>query len=245
MKASWRQACFVQVKDKNFDSTRANNGTNTKAQAHLSAHGTVVGDCGDEFEIKALLEGTDGSNYEYNIDKASFFSKAGWQIDQVIPRAKLCYDFTLSVKALNAESVAAHQKRTSGNGYNNQNDDSATEKFCNLPPLCAVYVQEINFLGMKEKSDWRGPMLADFEGVIAAEHECQDFTADLRLHSKSTDVFVKKIHPELTKVDTYHFSFKTTIEGPNLHDYYLGELHAYDYSNAQDTDTKESVELLW
>ena len=98
---------------------------------------------------------------------------------------------------------------------------------------------------MSEETDWSGPMLANFEGVISAEKACKNFTADLKLHYKEKGNYVANIHPTLTKVDIYTYSFKTSVEADNLYGYYMGKLHAYDYSNQVDQDYADSEELLW
>lgn len=88
--------------------TRADNDTGAVATASLTAVGVVAGDCGSDYAFTAVLTGTDGSEYSFDIDADDFFSVDGQAFTQDIARTEENYTFTVTVEATGAQSVAEH-----------------------------------------------------------------------------------------------------------------------------------------
>lgn len=116
----WTQACKVQVDEASFlGFTAANNETNTTAAAHLLANGTKTGDCGSKFTFSAVLTDSDGNSQVIKINENEFFSEAGQTIDQDIARELAYLNFSVKVKADDAQTAAEHQAMTVSTGYHN------------------------------------------------------------------------------------------------------------------------------
>lgn len=65
----WIQACEVKLDNVQFNAfTQANNETNTSAAANLFVNASQIGDCGNDFTVTGVLNGTDGSSYPITIN---------------------------------------------------------------------------------------------------------------------------------------------------------------------------------
>jgi len=243
---TWTQGCGVQIDQAQFTQfICADNVTNTDASAHIFVNGTKIGDCGNDFTITATLTGNDGSSYNFSVDSEAFFSNAGQSLSQQIDRESAQYSFTLGVVANDAESVADHQAQTASEGYVQVLSDSASTTATSCVPICNVFINDLQFLGYREESDWQGPMLATYSGQISAEQSCDNLSAQLRLRGEDETSYITAVVPELTKIDEYNFNFTTTVSGPNLYGNYYAKLQAYDQDNEVDKVWDQTEEALW
>lgn len=141
----------------------------------------------------------------------------------------------MTVVANDAESAADHQAQTVSTGYVQQlsdTDSSNGESSC--APACNVFINDLQFLGYREESDWQGPMLATYSGQISAEKSCDNLAAQLRLRGEDETSYITAVVPELTRIDEYNFNFTTDVSGPNLYGNYYAKLQAYDQDNGAD-----------
>jgi len=87
--------------------------------------------------------------------------------------------------APNAQSVLAHQGMTTNFGFMNILSDSATTTGVNMQPVCDVVAESITWVSYAEVTDYTGPMVATYSGVVTAELSCVALSATLRIKPDS------------------------------------------------------------
>jgi hypothetical protein len=112
---------------------------------------------------------------------------------------------------------------TSGKGWNNVVTASQSATARSEAPVCDVKINSLVFGGYSEESDWSGPMLAVYSGVVQAEQSCTDLVAEVSLTTQD-GVKVITENATLTKTGTYTFNFTATVSAPNDYGYYHGAL---------------------
>lgn len=73
------------------------------------------------------------------------------------------------MNAPNAQSPASHQNMTTGDGFNNILSSSDEADGCNKPTVCNVVANSIEWISYEEVTDWSGPMLAKYSGVVTLD----------------------------------------------------------------------------
>jgi len=56
----------------------------------------------------------------------------------------------------------------------------------NMLPVCDVVAESITWISYAEVTDYSGPMVATYSGVVTAELSCVALTASLRIKPDST-----------------------------------------------------------
>jgi hypothetical protein len=165
----------------------ADSNTDTEAQANIVMGGVALGDC-DVPSVTATMTGTDGSSYSFAITD-DFYTAVGQSVNQPISRTSDAYTVVVDMSAPLAQSVDSHQNMTSGVGFVNILDDSATITGTNQPPLCDVVASSITWVSYAEVTDYSGPMVATYSGVVTAEKTCASLSANLRIKDNSTAAY--------------------------------------------------------
>lgn len=123
---------------------------------------------------------------------------------------------------------------TSDTGYVNVLSDWQTLDFDIEAPICNVYAQSLTWKGFKEQSDYNGPMLATYSGVVTAEKACENVLVLLTLKEGSSKVSISNVTITPTKEGIYTYTFTQDIQGPNDQGWYKASIKAYDASNPSD-----------
>lgn len=131
------------------------------------------------------MTGSDGSSYTFVVSD-DFFTEAGQNINQVISRTKDTYTVVVDMSAPNAQSVFDHQSMTQNFGFTNILSDSASTTGVNMLPICDVVAESITWVSYAEVTDYSGPMVATYSGVVTAELSCEALSASLRIKPNST-----------------------------------------------------------
>lgn len=134
---------------------------------------------------------------------------------------------------------------TSSTGFVNVLVDSEVLPFNIEPPVCNVYAQSLTWESFAEQSDWSGPMVATYSGVVTAEQACTGVVVSLRLKDNATDIVLNKTAITPTKEGTYTYKFTGTVEVPNEQGWYKGVMLAYDESDESDKDSAWAPEQYW
>lgn len=132
---------------------------------------------------------------------------------------------------------------TRQSGFNNVLSATGSAHATSSPPLCNVESMSIEFVSYTEESDWSGPMLARYTGVINAEESCDSVEAKLLLKFSNTTYNTTDV--ELTKTGVYSYSFDTTIAYDNTYGEYYGKIKAYDSSNEADKSNIQTERYLY
>jgi hypothetical protein len=171
----WRQACYIEATVASFNSfTPADNNTDTEAGFNLTIAGEIMGDCGEGTTATASMTGDDGSVYDFTISN-DFYAAGGQSIYQEVSRDVVSYTLVVSMDAdVDAESVAHHQNRTSGDGYNNVLSSMINATTTSTLPVCALSAHSIEWVSYEEIDEWRSNILATYKGVVRAEESCTD-----------------------------------------------------------------------
>lgn len=114
--------------------------------------GVALGDCSDT-NTTASMTGTDGSSYTFTVTD-DFFTTDGQDVNQVISRSEDNYTVVVAIHAPLAQSIDSHQNMTTGAGFVNILDDSATLTGGNIPAVCDVVATSITWVSYAEVSDW-------------------------------------------------------------------------------------------
>lgn len=101
-------------------------------------------------------------------------------------------------------------------------------------------ITDFDFVSYAEESDNTGPVIATYQGTVAAELTCKGVSANLQLIDCDTKLVVSKIAvADLVSVDGLTYTFTQQITGANMKKSYKGKLIAFDTNNAADTAIKE------
>lgn len=139
-------------------------------------------------DVTASMTGTDNSSYSFNITD-EFFTAAGQTVDQAISRSSDTYTVVVNIDAPLAQSVVSHQNMTTGVGFVNVLSDSDTITGTNMPPVCDVVASSITWVSYAEVTDYTGPMVATYSGVVTAELSCASLSANLRIKDNNTAAY--------------------------------------------------------
>jgi len=83
--------------------------------------------------------------------------------------------------APNAQKDYVHQATTANFGFVNILSDSASNSGVNMLPICDVVAESITWVSYAEVTDYSGPMVATYSGVVTAELSCVALSANLRI----------------------------------------------------------------
>lgn len=190
------------------------------------------------------MTGTDGSSYTF-VATDNFFTAAGQQINQDITKTSDAYTVTVDMDAVNAESVVHHQGRTINTGFNNILTDSASITGTSDIPKCFVQAVSIDHVSYAEVTDYTGNMTAVYTGVVSAETSCDGLSAVLKLQNANSELVYNTVPVTLVKSSGMNFIFTTTIQGPNIHEFFKGKIIVTDVTNGADKASLLSAEALW
>jgi len=201
----------------------ANSNSDTEAQANVVMAGVALGDC-DVPVVTATMTGSDNSSYTFTITD-DFYTPAGQSVNQIISRTQDTYTVVVDMSAPLAQSVASHQNMTTGEGHVNILDDSATATGVNMPPLCDVVASSITWVSYAEVSDYSGPMVATYSGVVTAELSCVALSANLRIKDNSTAAYFNQTDITLVPSgDGQTYTWTETIYGQNIYHSPVGKI---------------------
>lgn len=241
---TWIQGCEIQVSDLSMTFVAANANTDTEAQANIVMQGVALGDC-DVPVVTATMTGSDNSSYSFTITD-DFYTEAGQTVNQVISRTQDTYTVVVDMSAPLAQSVASHQNMTSGEGFVNILDDSATITGVNIPPVCDVVASSITWVSYAEVSDYSGPMIATYSGVVTAEKSCASLSANLRIKNNSTADYYNQTDITLVPSgDGQTYTWTQTILGQNIYHSPVGKIQVWDSSNEADVSSAKTDPNLW
>lgn len=170
------------------------------------------------------MTGSDNSSYSLTVTD-DFFSAAGQTVNQVISRTQDTYTVVVDMSAPLAQSVASHQNMTTGSGFVNILDDSDTTFGVNMQPVCNVVASSITWVSYAEVSDYTGPMVATYSGVVTAELSCVAISANLRIKDNSTSAYFNQTDITLVPSgDGSTYTWTETIYGQNIYHSPIGKI---------------------
>lgn len=190
------------------------------------------------------MTGTDNSSYIF-VATDDFFTAAGQKINQNITKTSDNYTVTVDMNAVNAESVEHHQNRTIDEGFNNILTASDAQSGISNIPTCFVDAVSIDHVSFAEVTDYTGNMTAVYTGVVSAESSCDGLSATLKLKNANSELVYNTVPVTLVKSDGMNYNFTTTIQGPNIHEYFKAKIIVTDVANGADRANLYSAEALW
>lgn len=108
---------------------------------------------------------------------------------------------------------------TSGTGFDNQIEDSATTTATSLPDPCVVTVNKAEWDSFAEETDWSGNMTSTWKGEIGASSECNNIVTSIKLKPGSDAAPIQSFDVkmgDLTDNGNGTYSFNHTFSHPNV-----------------------------
>jgi len=231
----------------------ANYDTGVQAAALMNARVSAIGDCGEDFAITAVLseDAAEKTVYDLVVDQAAIMSEAGQDFEQTIHRDALCYKFTVTITASDAQSVEAHLAlTTSGDGFVNILTASDVEDKCFQGTKCNLDIESFEFDKFEEVKDWSEGVNVFFNAVVFAETSCQGFEATLNAYYQDfeeiagTTPGTSEFATPLEEHGMYEFT-SVAVEAENLQGDYFGELIVSNAEQTADTATARTEASTW
>lgn len=237
----------MSVTTVDFDNfVAADNNTATAAGINMTIAGEIMGDCGDETTVTAYMTGAQGSSYNFTVTD-DFYAAGGMNIYQEVDRDSDVYTLVVYMEAGDdAESVEAHQNRTSGVGYNNYLNDRMQATGTTPNPACAISQQSIELVSYEEIDEWRGNILATYKGMVRAEASCTDLTATLKIKNSTSETNFNNTLVELVPTgDDLTYTWTGSLEAPNDKEDYVGRLTFVADSNDATKVNLDTANIMW